>query len=160
MESQIKKHINVINIVRQMVHMNPFKQTHKIINKVKREYYKKNTPRYSKSLECICDAFEILNDPNKTENLLKNSFMKNCRLTNVVSTVLLNNNINNVMLEKERKVHLVVYLYNDIYLCYECHKMWGGYINLDTECVVTQEEAFIFSCTFFCKCCFVNKLYT
>nr|UYX49733.1 unknown [Darna trima granulovirus] len=156
------KHHQIINIVRQMLQAYmacSSKQT--VVNKLVQEYHNVNNKAYSETLLLIQTAFEILSDDLQTKNLLNDSFYRDCKLTNIVLSVV---PVKYSVIRTQQKVLLQAYIVGDSQLCETCYKKLGGNVDctpdINTECVIIPDIAYFFSCCYICDYCFVNKLYS
>lgn len=154
------KNYHIVAILRNMLFATNYQSQSSVMRKFTNEYYNVNNKIQSNSVALICDAFDYLMDENKIINMLKESFYRNCRLTNtVLLTVIKKYNVLNVKQHVLLRVHLV----NDCQICVDCYKSLNGddaTPDIISECLVCPENAYLFSCSYICDLCFTNKLYT
>lgn len=153
------KNSKIVQIVTRMVNVNSVKKREEIVEKVKCYFFDLNGKLNSHTLDYICEAFDVCRNESKTIALLKDSFNRNCKLTNIVASAALKKYD---VLETRQKVLLSFHLVNDCRLCSECYTALGGvgdFFDVSSECVVEPTNAYFFCCCYICDYCFKNKLY-
>ncbi|AAM70305.1 hypothetical protein [Phthorimaea operculella granulovirus] len=161
------KNRQCVDIVRTMMGAYNKNPKTRIIEKVQLEYFNTNQKLMGETLKNIFEAYTIMQNEEKTKRLIKKSFDAQCRVTNIVLSSMVCKQTD--ILDSTKQVHLKFFVVGDSQLCEECFYRLGGDentvdvdslpIDVNTYCTIEPNQAFIFSCSYICDYCFVNKLY-
>ncbi|AAQ21700.1 unknown [Cryptophlebia leucotreta granulovirus] len=149
----------VIEIVQEIVRINTYMPDEKVINKLKEAFV--SNKAFEKVRDDIMAVYEVCRNEVLKRVILKNSFYKNCRVTNFVLAAALEKQED--LITCTQTVRLIVYFVGDESVCLDCIKQLKG-VNvtpdLNTEVTVQPKDAWFFSQTYICSYCFTNKLYS
>ncbi|AAK70775.1 ORF115 similar to XcGV ORF136 [Cydia pomonella granulovirus] len=150
----------VVEIVQEIVSANTYMPDEKIMKQLSAAFVSNRV--FEKVRDDIMAVYEVCRNEVLKRVILKDSFYKNCRVTNFVVAASLEKRDD--LIPAPQIVRLRVHYVNSKSVCVQCYQELSGddvkKPDLDTEMVVQPKEAWFFSQCYICNYCFTNKMYT